>query len=466
MIVHANLRDIPSVDRMLSMPEVAKLIELNGRAVVADQVRAVLADERNSRIAGESAAAPAALVARLERSVERSQQLNLRPVINGTGVIIHTNLGRATLSDDAAAAAMNAATSYSNLEFDLDEGNRGSRHSHVRSWLAELTGAEDALVANNNAGAVLLALASLATCREIVVSRSQAIEIGGGFRIPEVMEQSGGQLVEVGTTNRTYLADYERAVGPDTAVFLRVHQSNFRIIGFTHEPPLEELVELAGRHGLSVVDDLGSGCLIDPEQFGLRDEPIVRDSVEAGADLVCFSGDKLLGGPQAGLIVGRSDAVQRCASHPLARALRIDKMSLAALEATLRHYQRGEATEKIPVWRMISASTTELESRGQCWLDNLAPLPAEVGLIHSSATVGGGSTPAQELESWAVHIGRAGRGDGLDCDIIARALRTAEPPVIGRIEHDRVLIDLRTILPNDDVRAMGSVYRALSTILE
>ena len=464
MIVHANLRDIPSVDRMLSMPEVASLIELNGRAVVADQVRAVLADERNSRIAGESAAAPAALVARLERSVERSQQLNLRPVINGTGVIIHTNLGRATLSDDAAAAAMNAATSYSNLEFDLDEGNRGSRHSHVRSWLADLTGAEDALVANNNAGAVLLALASLATGRGIVVSRSQAIEIGGGFRIPDVMEQSGGRLVEVGTTNRTYLADYERAVGPDTAVLLRVHQSNFRIIGFTHEPSLRELVGLAGRHGLSVVDDLGSGCLIDPGRFGLSGEPIVRDSVEAGADLVCFSGDKLLGGPQAGLIVGKADAVRRCAGHPLARALRIDKMSLAALEATLRHYQRREASEKIPVWRMISASTAELESRGKSWLERLNSLPVEIGMSQSNATVGGGSTPEQELESRAIYIGPAGRGNGFDCDIIARALRAAEPPVIGRIERDRVLIDLRTVLPEDDKIAFGSVSRALANI--
>ena len=465
-MVRASLRGIPSVNKVLSLPEVARLIEGNGHTVVAEQVRRVLAEERDNRIADRPASGPEDLIARIEQGVRRSQQLSLRPVINGTGVIIHTNLGRALLSDDAAAAARAAATSYSNLEFDLETGTRGSRNSHVRRWLAELTGAEDALVANNNAGAVLLALAALATGREIVVSRSQAIEIGGGFRIPEVMEQSGGRLVEVGTTNRTYLADYERAVGPETGVLLRVHQSNFRIIGFTHEPSLRELVGLAGRHGLSVVDDLGSGCLIDPGRFGLSGEPIVGDSVEAGADLVCFSGDKLLGGPQAGLIVGKADAVRRCAGHPLARALRIDKMSLAALEATLRHYQRGEAGQKIPVWRMISASTAELESRGKSWLESLASAPASVGLTRTSATVGGGSTPEQELDSRAIWIGPAGRGDGLDCDIIARALRAAEPPVIGRIEHGRVLIDLRTILPKDDTTAIGSVSRALATISE
>ena len=461
-----NLRGIPSVDRMLSLPEVTRLTEENGHAVVAQQVRAVLAEERNSRLAGEPAAGPEALVGRIRQGVRRSQQLSLRPVINGTGVIVHTNLGRALLSDDAAAAAVHAATSYSNLEFDLETGARGSRYSHVRRWLSELTGAEDALVANNNAGAVLLALAALATGREIVVSRSQAIEIGGGFRIPEVMEQSGGRLVEVGTTNRTYVSDYKRAVGPETAVFLRAHQSNFRIIGFTHEPSLRELVGLAGQHGIAVVDDLGSGCLIDPNGFGLSGEPLVRDSVQSGADIVCFSGDKLLGGPQAGLIVGKADAVRRCAGHPLARALRIDKMSLAALEATLRHYKRGEATEKIPVWRMISASTAELESRGHRWLECLASGPASVALTRTMATVGGGSTPEQELESRAISIAPGSREGRLDCDIIAGALRAVEPPVIGRIEHDRVLVDLRTILPNDDTAAIGSVNRALASISE
>ena len=466
-MVRASLRGIPSVNKVLSLPEVARLIEGNGHTVVAEQVRRVLAEERDNRIADRPASGPEDLIARIEQGVRRSQQLSLRPVINGTGVIIHTNLGRALLSDDAAAAARAAATSYSNLEFDLETGTRGSRNSHVRRWLAELTGAEDALVANNNAGAVLLALAALATGREIVVSRSQAIEIGGGFRIPEVMEQSGGRLVEVGTTNRTYVwPTTSEPSGLRPAVLLRVHQSNFRIIGFTHEPSLRELVELAGRHGIALVDDLGSGCLIDPSEFGLSGEPIVGASVEAGADLVCFSGDKLLGGPQAGLIVGKADAVRRCASHPLARALRIDKMSLAALEATLRHYQRGEAGQKIPVWRMISATTAELESRGKSWLESLASVPATVGLTRTSATVGGGSTPEQELDSRAIWIGPPGRGDGLDCDIIARALRAAEPPVIGRIEHGRVLIDLRTILPNDDTMAIGSVSRALAAISE
>ncbi len=465
MSAHHTLRDLPSVERVLASPPIAALIGEHGRAIVVDQARLVLAEERAARLAGRPPAGFDELVTGIERAIRLVERRNLRQVINGAGVIIHTNLGRALLSAEAAAAASEVATSYSNLEYDLEEGERGSRHVHLKRLLTELTGAEDGLVVNNNAGAVLLALAALATGQEIVVSRSQAIEIGGGFRIPEVMQQSGGRLVEVGTTNRTYPADYERAITPETAILLRVHHSNFRIIGFTHETSLEELVELAGRRGLRLVDDLGSGCLVDPTQFGLGEEPIVQDSVKAGADLVCFSGDKLLGGPQAGLIVGKADAVRLCARHPLARALRIDKMSLAAMEVTLRHYRRGEAIQKIPVWRMIAASPAELESRGRQWISHLSDIPLTVNLVASQATVGGGSLPGEALSSWAVAIEpatAAGSPALGDCEAIARALRSADRPVISRIERDRVLIDLRTILPEDDEPAIAGVRRALA----
>jgi L-seryl-tRNA(Ser) seleniumtransferase len=365
-------------------------------------------------------------------------------------VVIHTNLGRAPLSAAALEAAREAAQGYSNLEYDLERGERGSRHNLVTDLLKRLTGAEDALVANNNAAAVLLILSALGQGREAVISRGQLVEIGGGFRIPDVMRQSGVRLVEVGTTNRTYAADFEAAITDQTALLLRVHASNFLQVGFTHQPGLDELVEVGRRHALAVVDDLGSGSLLDTARFGLAREPMVQTSVAAGMTLVAFSGDKLLGGPQAGIIVGRGAEVARLRRHPLMRAIRPDKLTLAALGATLAHYLRGEAEREVPVWRMLSADAGSLERRARA-------LAEQVGgtAVESRSAIGGGSLPGQTQPSWAVAL-RAESPDGL-----AAALRRAEPPVIGRIEDDRVLLDLRAILPEQDDVLASAVQAAL-----
>jgi L-seryl-tRNA(Ser) seleniumtransferase len=371
--------------------------------------------------------------------------------LNASGVIIHTNLGRAPLSRAALDAARNAAEGYSNLEYDLEAGERGSRHTLVTELLGRLTGAEDALVTNNNAAAVLLILTALGQGGEAIISRGQLVEIGGGFRIPDVMRQSGVSLIEVGTTNRTYATDFETAITERTALLLRVHASNFLQIGFVHQPVLAELVDVGQRHGLPVVDDLGSGSLLDTSHFGLATEPMVQASVTAGVALTAFSGDKLLGGPQAGIIVGRASEIGRLRKHPLMRAIRPDKLTLAALGATLVHYLRGEAEREVPVWRMIAAAPAELEARAQS-------LAAQLGAtaVETRSAIGGGSLPGQTQPSWAVAL------DSPAPDRLAAALRHAEPPVIGRIEDNRLLLDLRAILPEQDVVLVGAVQPALT----
>lgn len=373
---------------------------------------------------------------------------SLRSVINATGVILHTNLGRAPVSAAASQAMARAASGYSNLEFDLESGERGSRHGHLQTLLRDVTGAEDGIAVNNNAGAVLLTLSALAAGREVIVSRGQAVEIGGGFRIPDVMRQSGAELVEVGTTNRTYLADYESAITPRTSVLLRVHPSNFRLDGFVHSVEVGDLVGLANRAGVQVMDDVGSGALLDPRRFGLGDEPLVQDSVRVGAAVVCFSGDKLLGGPQAGLMVGKREAIDRIRRHPLARALRIDKASLAGLEATLRHYQRGEATSEIPIWRMIARAPEELERRAK-ELERSLESP-RVSTSSTRAAVGGGSLPQETLASWAVTVAASTQDSARSATALARRLRMLDRPIVGRVEHDCLLLDLRTVEPEDD----------------
>jgi L-seryl-tRNA(Ser) seleniumtransferase len=359
--------------------------------------------------------------------------------LNASGVIIHTNLGRAPLSRAALDAARNAAEGYSNLEYDLEAGERGSRHTLVTELLGRLTGAEDALVTNNNAAAVLLILTALGQGGEAIISRGQLVEIGGGFRIPDVMRQSGVSLVEVGTTNRTYAADFEGAITERTALLLRVHASNFLQVGFVHQPALAELVDVGQRHGLPVVDDLGSGSLLDTSHFGLATEPMVQASVAAGVALTAFSGDKLLGGPQAGIIVGRASEIGRLRKHPLMRAIRPDKLTLAALGATLVHYLRGEAEREVPVWRMISASPDDLSSRARLLAGILG-----AGVVETRSAIGGGSLPGQTQPSWAVAF------ETPTPDKLAAALRHADPPVIGRIEDNRLLLDLRAILPEQD----------------
>jgi L-seryl-tRNA(Ser) seleniumtransferase len=437
-------RDLPSVDQLLRDPLLVAL----PRDLALQAARDVLDEARRAARNGGWTYHLEDLPRLVEQRVREASQPRLRPVLNASGVIIHTNLGRAPLSTAALAAAHEAAQGYSNLEYDLDHGERGSRHNLVTDLLKRLTGAEDALVANNNAAALLLILSALGQGREAIISRGQLVEIGGGFRIPDVMRQSGVSLVEVGTTNRTYAADFEAAIGDRTALLLRVHASNFLQLGFIHQPGLDELVDLGRRHDLAVVDDLGSGSLLDTARFGLAREPMVQSSVAAGMTLVAFSGDKLLGGPQAGIIVGRGAEVARLRRHPLMRAIRPDKLTLAALGATLVHYLRGEAEREVPVWRMISTAPAALEQRARNLADQIGGTAAA-----GRSAVGGGSLPGQTQPSWAVAL------QAESPDRLAARLRSADPPVISRIEADRVLLDLRAILPEQDALLARAVAR-------
>ena len=437
-------RQLPSVDRLIGHEAVRPLVQAVGHAKAVDLARALLDEARAAIRRGDPPPTLAALAEALAARLRVAARPSLRPVINATGVIIHTNLGRAPLSDAARAAVDAVARGYSNLEFDLDRGRRGSRHVHAVTLLRDITGAEDALVVNNNAGAVFLALRALASGREVIISRGQLVEIGGGFRIPDVMAESQAILREVGTTNRTHLYDYERALGENTALILRVHQSNFRQVGFTAQPSLRELVELAHARGVFVLDDLGSGTFLDTRPFGLAYEPTVQDSLAAGADLVTFSGDKLLGGPQAGIIVGRAELIARLRAHPLARALRVDKMTFAALEATLAAYRRGTATLEIPVWRMIAALPEDLRTRVLRWQERLQARGIPGKVVESTSAVGGGALPGETLPTWAVAL-RPERPARL-----VAALRGCDPPVVARVEDDRVILDPRTVLPEQD----------------
>jgi L-seryl-tRNA(Ser) seleniumtransferase len=406
-----ELRDLPSVD---------ELARSSGDPLAVDAARTVLARAREEIRAGGE---PADLAGRLQEELAAARAPRLRRVINATGVIVHTNLGRAPLAEEALTRLADATRGYSNLEYDTAAGARGSRQTHVTPLLRRLTGAEAALVVNNNAAAVLLALAALAEGREVIVSRGELIEIGDGFRIPDVLARSGARLREVGTTNRTRADDYERAVGPDTGLLLRVHQSNFRVVGFTERPTLAELAQVAQSHKVPLVDDLGSGALVD-----LGDEPTAREALAEGADLVCFSGDKLLGGPQAGIVVGRLELVERLRRHPLQRALRADKLTIAALEGTLALYL--DAPDRIPVLRMLRSDTDRVRARAQ----RLAELVG--GEVEQTvARAGGGALPLAELPSYACAV---------EEDLAAR-LRIGEPPVIGVVRDGRTLLDCRTL---------------------
>jgi L-seryl-tRNA(Ser) seleniumtransferase len=374
--------------------------------------------------------------------LEQRARGTLRPVINATGVILHTNLGRAPLADVALRRVLQVARGYSTLEYDLASGHRGSRSGHAEATLTHLTGAEAAVVVNNNAAATLLILAGLAMGREVVVSRGEMVEIGGGFRVPDVMAQSGARLREVGTTNRTRVADYTAAIGTQTALLLRVHPSNFRIEGFTERPTLAALTAAARESGVPLVEDLGSGCLVE----GLAGEPTVQASIAAGVDLVCFSGDKLLGGPQCGVIAGRRDLVDRLRRHPLMRALRVDKLTLAALEGTLLEYAAGRAADSIPIVGMIQATAEEIEERARALGERLHDAGWMVALTSGVSAIGGGSAPAVDLPTVLVAI----EWPGLSADALDARLRALDPPVIARIEDDRVVLDQRTVLPGQD----------------
>jgi len=459
MTIAERLRKLPSVDRLMGEPPLQDLLSLYGHRLTVTAARETLAQVREEVRAGGEVPSQEALALRAAAYLRGHLAPTLRPVINGTGVIIHTNLGRAPLSAAARTAMMDAARGYSNLEYDLTAGRRGHRTVHAERLLCELTGAESALVVNNNAGAVLLALAGLARGRGVLISRGQLVEIGGGFRVPDVMAQSGARLIEVGTTNRTHRADYERALArdPDVALILRAHHSNFRIVGFTAEVGLRDLVELGEAHGVPVMDDLGSGALLDTASFGLAHEPTVQESVAAGAAVVCFSGDKLLGGPQAGIIVGKSTFVEPLKRNPLARALRADKLCLAGLQATLMHYLKDEATRQVPVWRMIATPLAEIERRARRWRRRLRQAGVRAEIVEGRSTVGGGSLPGETLPTRLLALPVA------DPDRLAAALRASDPPVVARIEEDRLVLDPRTVLPEEERELLRVVTTAFES---
>jgi len=455
--MESEFRHLPSVDKLLDEERIGRLKEDYSHARLVELVRRHLQYLRTSIAAGNPCPSVAEIVESICSQVYALKTARLRAVINATGVILHTNLGRAPLSREAIAAMDAVASDYCNLEFDLDSGRRGSRNIHLEPILCELTGAEAALVVNNNAAAVLLALSALAKRKEVIVSRGQAVEIGGGFRIPDVMRQSGAKLVEVGTTNCTYVTDYQEAIGPRTAALMRVHSSNFRLVGFAHFVTLEELVRLGNQFDVPVFDDLGSGCFLDAVEFGLDPEPMVQESVGIGAGLVFFSGDKLMGGPQAGIIVGKKELVDRLKRHPLARAVRIDKVRLAGLAATLTHYLKGEARDKIPVWRMISAPLEQIDERARLWAQSLGGLAR---VVEGETMVGGGSLPGGALPTRLVAVA-GGKGKHRNkVEVLSQRLRRRETPVVGRISDEALLLDPRSVLPEEDELVLKALQDA------
>ncbi len=448
-----ELRNLPSVDKIISSEQITNLREQYSHETVVNISRKHLDELRTFLSEGKAIPKLNEIIGTVATKIESLGTINPRPVINATGVIIHTNLGRSPLSTEAIAAMKPASEGFTNLEFDLESGKRGSRNTHTEKLLCQITGAEDALVVNNNASAILLALSALAKRKEVIVSRGHAVEIGGKFRIPDVMRQSGAKLVEVGTTNKTYISDYEEAITTRTAALLRVHSSNFKVVGFTEETTIEEMTDLGWRRQVTVLDDLGSGCLLDTTEFGLAPEPRVQDSISAGVGLAMFSGDKLLGGPQAGIIVGRQTLVAKLKKHPLARAVRIDKTRLAALSATLIHYLKDEATTKIPVWQMISSPISEIEKRAKSWAKEIGQ---NASITEGESTVGGGSLPGRTLPTILVVIKSKGKVQEL-----AHELRQQPLPIVGRVEKNALVLDPRSVLPHEDNTVLQILKRVL-----
>ena len=454
---NSRFRAIPAVNDVLGQPEVTNLVERYSHEAVVELVRDVLSNARSSVIDGSEPPSTVDVARSVSARADSVWRRWPRRAVNATGVILHTNLGRAPLSRESLDAVQEAGSGYSDLEFDLTVGKRGSRQARVSELVCQATGAEAALVVNNNASAVMLGLAAVAAGKEVIVSRGEAVEIGGGFRIPDVLRQSGAILAEVGTTNRTYVEDFRGAFTEKTGAILAVHASNFRVMGFTHAPSIRELVPAGDELGVPVLHDLGSGCLLETSSYGLAPEPRPQESIAAGIALGFFSGDKLLGGPQAGIIVGKREYVEMAARHPLARAVRIDKLSMAALSATMLHYVHGQATEKIPIWRMISTPVDELASRANAWRDDAW---SWASVVESRSAIGGGSLPGETLTSLALRIDCAALGPGPD-DVLAE-LRSGQDAVIGRIEDDQVLLDPRTVLPEED-EAVAAAVRSLAS---
>ncbi len=448
-----TLRALPSVHQLLEAPEASAMIASHGRPLVRFAVQRVIDEERRTG----AIAQPEARWSAIERVIQELRRPRLRPVVNATGVILHTNLGRAPLAPAAAEAAAAIAGRYSTLEFDPQTGRRGRRHDLAADLLRHLSGAEGAAVVNNCAAAVLLMLTALAKGKEVIVARGELVEIGGGFRMPDVMRLSGARMVEVGTTNRTRAEDYAAAITPRTAVILKVHASNFQVIGFTETVELKDLATIARQHQLLLLHDLGSGALLETAAYGLAEEPRIQDSLLSGADLVACSADKLLGGPQAGLLLGSAALVDRVMKHPLARAVRVDKMTLAALIATLDLYLT-QSIAGLPIWDMLGASAESIAARARAWQSRLRERGAAVDVVAAESTVGGGSLPGERLPTTALAITPRRRG----ATDLLRRLREHEPPVIGRIVEERVLLDPRTVLPGEDDVIVEAVIAALA----
>ena len=450
---NTSLRDLPSVERVLRHARLSALSDHYSHSSVVRLVRETLDDARNAALNGAAAPTVGTVAGEVVQRARKAWSNWPVRLINATGVVIHTNLGRAPLSRAAITAAVEAAAGYSDLEFDLESGKRGSRQAKIGQLLTDVTGGEAGIAVNNNASAVLLVLSAVAAGREVIISRGEAVEIGGGFRVPDVMRQSGAELVEVGTTNRTYVRDYEAAITERTAAILKVHPSNFHVSGFTHAADLPDLVALANSRGIAVLHDLGSGCLLDTETYGIAHEPTVQESVDAGTHVTMFSGDKLLGGPQAGLIVGSADHVRRISSHPMARAVRMDKIDLAALGATLVSYIRGNAEDELPIWQAISMPLPEIENRARNWQSAIG-----IGeVIDVRSAIGGGSLPGQTLPSRALAI-TPPRGP----DEFTAALRRASPPVIARIEDEQVVLDPRAVAQDEDQQVIAALESCLA----
>ena len=448
-----KLRDLPSVEQLLQTQTAAELIARFGRPLTLTAIRSTLDEARARFKLNPEPALPSIdlILAQTESALAAWTKPTLVPVINATGVILHTNLGRAPLSAATIHAMDVVSRGYSNLEYDLEKGARGSRLIHAESILQKLTDAESALVVNNNASAVLLVLSALANRKRVIISRSQLVEIGGGFRVPDVMKQSGAKLVEVGTTNKVRLSDYQSAMEDPTALIMRVHPSNFKITGFTEEPELKDIVETAHQAGIFVVDDLGSGALLDTSKYGLAHEPTVQESLSAGADVVCFSGDKLLGGPQAGIIVGKKGLIDKIKKHPLARAVRADKVCLAGISATLLHYLKDDAEREIPIWKMMSLTLKQVKGRAEAWKNELG----QGNVVEGESTVGGGSLPGESFKSYLLSL------EVKSPDKFLKKLRKQHPPIIARTENDKVLLDPRTVLPEQEGALLVGLNNAL-----
>jgi L-seryl-tRNA(Ser) seleniumtransferase len=456
MMMKTNPASIPGVDKILTYAGTEDLITRYGRPLVTGETRNVLQEIRADALRGGLIPMMDEIVDRISVRLIEFAQFTIKPVINATGVILHTNLGRAPFSKNAIEAMKEAAQNYSTLEFDLKSGTRSKRTIHLESLFAQLFGGEDSLVVNNNAAAILLILSALANKKKVVISRGQIVEIGGGFRIPDILKLSGAQLVEIGTTNQVHSEDYEKAITDGGDLILVVHPSNYRIKGYSSEPSLEEIVAIAHKHGVPIVEDLGSGALLDTAEFGLAHEPTVQESLKAGVDLVCFSGDKLLGGPQAGCILGKSTYLNKIKKHPLARVVRADKLLISSLEATLQSYLFNRPLDDIPVWKMISAELDGIRNRAETWMHELG----DGSLMEGRSTIGGGSMPEEEMPTWLMAL-RVEKPD-----ILMKILREQDPAVIARIQDGLVCFDPRTVLPEQDTILVSSISSSLQLYRE